>query len=67
MFASSAEKRGVKEVVPASTQEDCVKIALWNMFERSREIRDFTIATSGRLKSVRETIVVIGSYATKTS
>ena len=44
-----------------------MKIALWNMFERSREARDFTIAISGRLKSVRETIVVIGSYATKAS
>ena len=44
-----------------------MKIALWNMFERSREARDFTIATSGRLKSVRKTIAVIGSYATNTS
>ena len=50
-----------------STPEDCVKIALWNTFERSRKTRAFTIATSGRLKSVRETIAVIGIYATKSS
>jgi len=50
-----------------STPGDCVRIALRNTFERSKKTRDFTIATSGRLKSVRETSVVIGSYATKNS
>jgi hypothetical protein len=50
-----------------STPGDCVKIALRNTFERSRKTRDFTIATSGRLKSVQETIVIIGIYATKSS
>jgi hypothetical protein len=50
-----------------STPEGCVKIALQNTFEISKKTRDFTIATSGRLKSVQETIVVIGIYATKSS
>jgi len=50
-----------------STPGDCVMIVLWNTFERSRGARDFTIATSGRLKSVLKTSVVIGIYATKTS
>ena len=50
-----------------STPGDCVKIALRNTFERSKKTRDFTIVTSGRLKSVREATVVIGIYATKNS
>jgi len=53
------------EIVLLSAPGDCVKIALRNTFERSRKTRDFTIATSGRSKSVRETIVVIGIYAIK--
>jgi hypothetical protein len=55
------------EVVPLITPGDCVKIALLNTFERSRKARDFTIVTSGRLKSVQETTVDIGIYATKSS
>ena len=55
------------EVVLLSTPVDCVKIAFWITFERSRKIRDFTIVTSERLKSVQETIVAIGSYAIKSS
>jgi hypothetical protein len=50
-----------------STPEDCVKIALWNTFERSRKTKAFTIVTSERLKSVQETTVVTGIYATKSS
>ena len=48
-----------------STPEDCVKIALWNTFERSRKTKAFTIVTSERLKSVQETTVVTGIYATE--
>jgi len=48
-----------------STPGDCVENALQNMFETSRKIRDFTIATSGRLKSVQETSVATGIYATE--
>jgi len=48
-----------------STPVDCAKIALQNTFERNRKGRDFTIASSGRLKFVQETIVVIGIYVTK--
>jgi hypothetical protein len=53
------------EVILVSTPGDCAKIALWNTFERSRKARDITIATSGRLKSVQGTSVVIGIYATE--
>ena len=55
------------EVVLSSTPVDCVKIVFRNTFERSRKIRDFTIATSGRLKSAQETSVVTGIYATESS
>jgi hypothetical protein len=48
-----------------STPGDCAKIALWNTFEKSRKVKDFTIATSERLKSVQKTSVVIGVYATE--
>jgi hypothetical protein len=55
------------EVVLVSTPGDYAKIALWYTFERSRKVRDLTIVTSEQLKSVQETSVVIGSYATKSS
>jgi hypothetical protein len=51
------------EVILVSTPGDCAKIALWNMFARSRKARDSTIATSGRSKSVQGKSAAIGICA----
>ena len=53
------------EVILLSTPGDCAKLAHQNTFETSKRARDFTIASSGRLKSAQETNVVTGICVTK--
>ena len=53
------------EVILVSTPGGCAKLALRNTFEKSKKIKDFTIVSSGRLRSVQKTNVVTGIYATE--